>query len=161
LLSSQGGSADQQRDIALQLSDLDALAGRPQEGLERLGDLLDERPGDPDLLNANCYFRATWQVGLEGLADLCSEAVTQSNWSPPVLDSRAMGYYRLGELDKALKDLDAALTANPEQTPSLYLRGIVRTAMGDAGGREDIRQALLRQPSLERFYARFGISAQQ
>jgi tetratricopeptide (TPR) repeat protein len=161
LLSSQDGSADQQREIALQLSDLDAMAGRPQKGLERLGDLLDERPGDPDLLNANCYFRATWKVGLEGLADLCSEAVTQSNFSPPVLDSRAMGYYRLGELDKALKDLDAALAADPELTPSLYLRGIVRIAMGDAGGKEDIRQALLRQPSVERFYARFGITARQ
>jgi tetratricopeptide (TPR) repeat protein len=159
LLSSQGGSADQQRDVALQLSDLDALAGRPQDGLERLSDLLDQRPGDPDLLNANCYFRATWQVELEGLVDLCSEAVTQSNWAAPVLDSRALGYYRLGEFDKAMKDLDAALSANPEQTPSLYLRGVVRTAMGDAGGREDIRQALLRQPSLERFYARFGITA--
>ena len=159
LLSSQGGSADQQRDVALQLSDLDALAGRPHDGLERLSDLLDQRPGDPDLLNANCYFRATWQVELEGLADLCSEAVTQSSWAAPALDSRAFGYYRLGEFDKAVKDLDAALSANPEQTPSLYLRGVVRTAMGDAGGREDIRQALLRQPSLERFYAQFGITA--
>jgi tetratricopeptide (TPR) repeat protein len=160
LLSSQGGSADQLRDIALQLSDLDALAGRPRDGLERLSDLLDQRPGDPDLLNANCYFRGTWQVDLEGLVDLCSEAVTQSDWSPPALDSRAMSYYRLGELDKALKDLDAALAANPEQTPSLYLRGVVRAAMGDGGGQEDIRQALLRQPSLARFYARYGITAQ-
>jgi tetratricopeptide (TPR) repeat protein len=160
LLSSQGGSADQQRDIALQLSDLDALAGRPRDGLERLSDLLAQRPGDPDLLNANCYFRGTWQVDLEGLVDLCSEAVTQSDWSPPALDSRAMSYYRLGELDKALKDLDAALAANPEQTPSLYLRGVVRAAMGDASGQEDIRQALLRQPSLARFYARYGITAQ-
>ncbi len=90
---------------------------------------------------------------------MCTEAVEKAVFSPPVLDSRAMGYYRLGRLQDALKDLDAALAINPEQTPTLFMRGIVRRELGDRDGDKDIREALARQPSLARTYARFGIEA--
>ena len=42
--------------------------------------------------------------------------------------------------------------------PSLYLRGIVRLALGDEGGERDIGEALLRHPWLERQYARYGLT---
>jgi tetratricopeptide (TPR) repeat protein len=70
-----------------------------------------------------------------------------------------MGYFRLGRYQDAVKDLDAALSASPDQTPSLYLRGVVREAMGDRGGADDVREALARDPSLKMLYGRFGIKA--
>lgn len=159
LLEQQTSSPDNMEDLTLQLGDLDAMAGHKDEGLARIDEALQQRPGDPDLLNARCYYRATWNVQLDGLAEDCTEALQHANWASYVLDSRAMGYYRLGRYQDAIKDLDAALSANPDQTPSLYLRGIVREQMGDKAGAEDVREALARDPSLKLFYGRFGIKA--
>src|SRR5690606_19158803 len=132
--------------------------GRKEEGFLRLDALLAERPNDPDMLNARCWYQASWNYRAEELARVCTEAVEKAVFSPPVLDSRALGYYRLGRFEDALKDIEAALSVSPEQTPTLYLRGIVRREMGDRGGERDIREALARQPSLARNYARFGIA---
>ena len=91
------------------------------------------------------------------MAEACTQAVELADWAPPVLDSRAMGYFRLGRYEDALRDLNAALSASPELGESLLMRGVVRRAMGDRGGQDDIRAALARTPSLARLYARFGI----
>jgi tetratricopeptide (TPR) repeat protein/transglutaminase-like putative cysteine protease len=159
LLEQQTSSPDNMEGLALLLSDLDAMGGNKDAGLARIEQALQQRPGDPDLLNAKCYYRATWNFQLDGIAQTCTDALEHANWAPYVLDSRAMGYFRLGRYEDAVKDLDAALSANPDQTPSLYLRGIVRERMGDKGGAQDVRDALARDPSLKLFYSRFGIKA--
>jgi len=159
LLEEQSGDAAERRAIAMTISDLEALAGRKEEGLQRIEEILAQRPGDPEMLNAKCWYQATWNYEPEALAEICTEAVEKADWSPPVLDSRAMGYFRLGRYQDALKDLDAALSASPDQAPSLFMRGVVRRELGDKAGEADIRNALQRQPSLERFFARFGIEA--
>ena len=156
LIEEQSGTPEEERSIAVALSDLDALAGRKEQGLQRIDDLLHERPGDPTMLNAKCWYQGTWNLP-EGLAEACTQAVELADWAPPVLDSRAMGYFRLGRYEDALRDLNAALSVSPELGPSLLMRGVVRRAMGDRGGQDDIRAALARAPSMERLYARFGI----
>jgi tetratricopeptide (TPR) repeat protein len=156
LVEEQSGTPEEQRSIAMALSDLDALAGRKEEGLQRIEDLLSERPGDPTMLNAKCWYQATWNIR-DGLAEACTRAVELADWAPPVLDSRAFGYFRLGRYEDALRDLNAALSVSPELNPTLLMRGVVRRSMGDRGGIEDIRAALAREPSLERLYARYGI----
>jgi tetratricopeptide (TPR) repeat protein len=159
LMEQQASNPDNMENLALVLSDLDAMAGHKEAGLARIDQALQQRPGDPALLNAKCYYRATWQFQLDGLAQDCTDALEHANWAPYVLDSRAMGYFRLGRYQDAVKDLDAALSASPDQTPSLYLRGVVREAMGDRGGADDVREALARDPSLKMLYGRFGIKA--
>jgi tetratricopeptide (TPR) repeat protein len=158
-MEQQASNPDNMENLALVLSDLDAMAGHKEAGLARIDQALQQRPGDPALLNAKCYYRATWQFQLDGLAQDCTDALEHANWAPYVLDSRAMGYFRLGRYQDAVKDLDAALSASPDQTPSLYLRGVVREAMGDRGGADDVREALARDPSLKMLYGRFGIKA--
>ena len=157
LLDEQNVDAESRAGIAIAISDLEAQAGRKDAGFQRIDDMIARRPGDPALLNSRCWFQATWNYQPDQLEAVCTEAVERSDWSPPVLDSRAMGYYRLGRYADAMRDLDAALSANPDQTESLYLRGLVRLEMGDAAGRNDVEQALLRQPSLERTFKRWGI----
>ena len=159
LLEQQTSTPENMEGLALQLSDLDAMAGDKDAGLSRIQQALQQRPGDAELLNAMCYYRATWNVQLDGLAQACTDALEHANWAPYALDSRAMGYFRLGRYADAVKDLDAALSVNPDQTPSLYLRGVVRERMGDKGGAQDVRDALARDPSLTLFYGRFGIKA--
>jgi tetratricopeptide (TPR) repeat protein len=157
LLEEQGSDPDTLAVRAMQIGDIEAGAGRKEQGLARLDAALEQRPNDPDILNSQCYFRAAWQVRLDSLAEDCTRALEQSKWAAPVLDSRAMGYFRLGQFDEALKDANAALAAAPDQAPTLYLRGLVRQRMGDDGGKEDIRDALARDPSLKYFYGRFGL----
>jgi tetratricopeptide (TPR) repeat protein len=70
-----------------------------------------------------------------------------------------MAYFRLGRLDDALADYNAALNGAPGLAPTLYMRGIVRTSKGDAAGIDDIRQALRMSPSIAEQYARYGIKA--
>jgi tetratricopeptide (TPR) repeat protein/transglutaminase-like putative cysteine protease len=159
LLEQQSGGPDEQDELAMSLGDLEALAGRKEEGLRRIDELLAERPNDPQMLNAKCWYQATWNYRAEELDALCTEAVEKADWSAPVLDSRAMGYYRLGRFEDALKDLESALSTSPELAPSLFMRGVVRRELGDRAGEDDIREALARQPSLARQYARFGIKA--
>ncbi len=157
LLDEQNGDAAERAGLAMAISELEGRAGRKEAGLARLDDLLARRPGDPDLLNAKCWYQATWNFRPEELEALCTEAVERADWSPPVLDSRALGYFRLGRYEDALSDLNAALTDSPDQSPSLYLRGLVRLQLGDSDGRRDIEEALARQPSLQRDFARWGI----
>lgn len=159
LLEEQSGNAGQERSLTMAVSELEAQLGRKEEGLQRLDALLAERPNDPEMLNAKCWYQASWNYLPENLAQVCTEAVEKAFFSAPVLDSRALGYYRLGRYQEALKDLEAALSVSPEQTPTLFLRGIVRKELGDRDGEDDIREALARQPSLARHYARFGIEA--
>jgi hypothetical protein len=70
-----------------------------------------------------------------------------------------MAYFRLGRLDDALADYDAALSGAPQLAPTLYMRGIVRAKKGDPAGLDDIRQALRMAPNLAKQYARYGIEA--
>lgn len=159
LLQEQAGTAEEKRTIGLEVSELEALAGRKEAGLQRIDGYLAEQPNDPALLNAKCWYLGIWNIVSDGLADVCTTAVEKAASPPPVLDSRAMAYYRLGRFQDALKDLETALAVNPEQTPTLFMRGVVRRALGDMGGERDIATALARQPSLERAYGRYGISA--
>ncbi len=159
LLADAGQTPDERSTAAMQLSELQAYAGRKDEGLQTLVDDMAARPGDPNLLNAQCWYRGTWDYQTDGLIELCTQAVEQANWSAAALDSRAMAYFRLGRFDEALRDLDAALIGAPDQTASIFMRGVVLRAKGDAAGERDIRAALARNPSLEPYFARFGIEA--
>ncbi|MGC1270037.1 MAG: DUF3857 domain-containing protein [Croceibacterium sp.] len=159
LLQEQAGTAEEKRTIGLEVSELEALAGRKEAGLERIEAYLAEQPNDPGLLNAKCWYLGIWNMVSDRLADVCTTAVEKAASPPPVLDSRAMAYYRLGRFQDALKDLETALAVNPELTPSLFMRGVVRRALGDNAGERDIAAALARQPSLERTYGRYGIKA--
>lgn len=159
LLQDQQASAEDEVGLTIAISDLEAQAGLKEEGLQRIEDQLGRRPNDPGMLNARCWYRAIWNVGTDELVELCTQAVERADWSAPVLDSRAMGYFRVGRYQEALKDLEAALSASPDLAPALFMRGVVRRELGDRAGEKDISEALALMPSLERSYARFGISA--
>ena len=157
LLEQQNPDAETRGALAMAISEFEARAGRKELGLSRIEDVLARRPGDPQMLNARCWYQATWNFRPEELETICTKAVERADWSPPVLDSRALGYFRLGRYEEALRDLDAALSDSPDQSESLYLRGLVRMAMGDEDGRRDVEEALARQPSLKRRFATWGL----
>lgn len=157
LLEPYENDAQMRQAVLMAKADILGQAGRAPEGLAVIEELQLERPGDPALLNASCWIMGIWETGGETMLPTCTKAVESAGWSPPVLDSRAMAYFRLGRMDDALADLDAALLSAPDLAPTLYMRGIVRTTKGDANGSEDIESALRRMPSIGEQYARYGI----
>jgi tetratricopeptide (TPR) repeat protein len=156
LLEQQDGDRSVRQGIELALADLDARSGAGEEGLERIDRLLRERPNDADLLNAKCWHVAAWQVALNEAEELCTKAVENAGYVPPVLDSRAMLYLRAGDYRKALADAEAALQLAPEQAQTLLLRGLIRRALGEEQASGDIREALARTPASRDVYRRYG-----
>jgi hypothetical protein len=53
---------------------------------------------------------------------------------PNGLDRRGFLYLRLGRLDEAIADCDAALKINPKLAGSIYGRGPSKRKKGDQGG---------------------------
>jgi tetratricopeptide (TPR) repeat protein len=74
------------------------------------------------------------------------------------LDSRAMVYFRLGRMDDALADLNAALDIVPDMPAAVYLRGIVLSHRGDASGaKRDLDVARILSPRIAEDYDRWGV----
>ena len=70
-----------------------------------------------------------------------------------------MVYFRMGQMDDALSDLNAGLEQDPSMAASLFMRGVIRKKQGDAKNAEvDLAAARLIRPSVDRDYARFGIA---
>lgn len=153
----QNGGSDERIDLIQAQAEVLARLSRGAEGRAALGELLDERPGDAGLLNSLCWFGGLWQIGMDSLAADCDAAVNASNFAPGVLDSRALANLRLGKLDAALADANAALLRDPGQEQTLLLRGVIRTRLGEKGGAVDIAEALRRRPGLREEYGGYGL----
>ena len=151
------GGSDERPGLLQMRAEILARQSRAPEGLQSLVELVLGRPGDPSLLNSLCWFGGLWQADLKRLAADCDAAVNASNFAPGVLDSRALANLRLGKLEAALADVNAALMKNPGQEQSLLLRGLIRGRMGDRAGEQDITEALRRRPGLRREYAAYGL----
>ncbi|WJY18039.1 DUF3857 domain-containing protein [Alteriqipengyuania flavescens] len=144
--------------IATFRSDILGIAGRAEDGLFEIESALASGETDAALLNQDCWFRGIYDVGTEDGVARCNAAVEKASESANVFDSRAMMHFKLGDHDAALADLDAALELDPSQEASLYLRGVVRLAEGDAAGMDDIRAARRIWPAVDTIYAGYGIT---
>ncbi|MEP3422201.1 MAG: DUF3857 domain-containing protein [Erythrobacter sp.] len=132
-------------------------AGEAGEGLELLESLAAQRPGDGRLLNAICWQAGIWDEMNAERLETCVAAVEKSEYSAQALDSRALAHFRMGDMDAALGDINAALLAEPSFSGSRLLRGIIRIASGDRDGREDVDLALAMRPSLRARYSAWGL----
>lgn len=137
------------------------LAGKTDDAFAILGRQMEDKPTDASVLNADCWFRGLFNVGLDTAMPVCTKAIERATNSAPMLDSRAMVNYRLGDLDAAMRDLDSALELVPGLAASRYLRGIIRLESGDTGGRDDVATALRISPELAERYAVHGLSPRQ
>ena len=150
-------SGDDRMNLVMARSELLGEAGQLDQGWAMLEDIALERPGDGTVLNAQCWYMGLWQYRLDSAEAVCDEAVEALGYSASVLDSRAMLHFRLGNTEKAVRDLDAALASEPGQGASLFLRGVIRTKQGDKSGAQDIAHARRLYRNFDRQYARYGI----
>lgn len=131
--------------------------GAADEGLDLLDALVAKRPADGNLLNQLCWQAAIWSKMDEDRLAACTRAVEKSDNSPSALDSRALANLRLGNLEAARADAEAALLAAPYQHETRLLRGVIRKEMGEDAGGEDIALALKLRPSLAAVYKAWGL----
>ena len=74
------------------------------------------------------------------------------------LDSRGLAYLKLGQLDSAIADYNAALRVGPNLASSLYGRGLAKLKNGDAsGGNADIAAAQAIKPSIVGEFVQYGV----
>jgi lipoprotein NlpI len=74
---------------------------------------------------------------------------------PPVLDSRGLVNLREGKWQAAWDDYDAAFTADPKMTGSLYGRGLAALALGrTTQGQADLKRAA----SVAAEFTRYGLT---
>ena len=134
------------------------LAGDTAGGLEATKEEVYDKPQNASALNGDCWYRGLFGVGLDDALEVCTRAIERATNSAPMLDSRAMVYYRKGMLDEAKADLDSALNLTPGLAASHYLRGVILLEQGDRAGQKDIAIAMRLAPHLEAEYAQHGIS---
>jgi tetratricopeptide (TPR) repeat protein len=111
----------------------------------------------PLALNQRCWARAMLGKDLDkALAD-CNAAIRQDR-DPGFLDSRGLVRLRMGQLQAAIDDYDAALKAAPKLAWSLYGRGLAKKRLGQtAEGEADIQAATALQPKLPDVARRVGL----
>lgn len=155
-------SGDERITLMLARADIMGEGGRAQEGWALLEEAAAERPGDAQVLNAQCWFMGNWSHRLESAGELCDRAVKADSYSAGALDSRALVKYRLGHRAEALSDLQAALADTPNQTTSLYLRGLIALEDGKrAQGEKDIAAATRLYGGIAAYFARFGVTVEK
>lgn len=157
LLEGMGFSGEDRISVMQLRASIEGAAGRKDKGWAILEEALSERPGDPEILNGQCWFMGTLEYRLNDALDVCNNAVRSGDYGSSVLDSRALVHYRLGQSDDALADLKAALIGVPGFGSSMYLRGVILTERGDKSGKKDIRESLRVWPQVGRMFKRFGI----
>ena len=126
--------------------------------LALLDALIAEKPGTPSLLNSRCWIKGTRNVMLDTALKDCTSALELSENTAPILDSRAMIWFRMGRYDDALRDIETVLASSPNIAQSRFLRGIILARMGQRdNAAKELAIALRLDASIGRTNARYGI----
>ena len=139
-------------------ADLLARQGQAADGLALLTKEVGRKGVTPAGLNSVCWYKAQNKLDLPGALKDCTRAIELLEEPAGVLDSRALVFAQMGRWDEALADLDTALAQQPDLAPSLYLRGVVRSRLGQSGAAEDLEAARTMQPGIAEEYARYGMT---
>jgi lipoprotein NlpI len=128
----------------------------PQTSIEfvtaRAEAIIAAKPINPDLSNDMLQCQAADANGETApIVDYCSKALSHPDapdvWRVGALTRRATAYYRNGDLDPAIADLDAALALRPDSIDIYRQRSNYRRDKGESsGGLADLAYALTLQP---------------
>jgi tetratricopeptide (TPR) repeat protein len=172
--------APPEADLRMHLSTLYGSLGQYAAAAHQLDLWIQYHPQDtrlPEALGLRCWAHAAANVRLDqALAD-CNQALHAKRvashsafWrlthqAPPgpgwILRNRSLVYLRLGDLDKAIADDDAALAQiHSEQSAyPLYLRGLAELRKGlKSQGQADLAAARKLQPDIDKHYATMGLT---
>jgi tetratricopeptide (TPR) repeat protein len=116
-------------------------------------------PKNADAYINRCWLRATANRDLTLAFADCDTGLRLAPNDANGLDSLGFLYLRLGRLDEAIADYDAALKTNPRLAGSLYGRGLAKRKKGDqAGGDADIAASRAIQADIADEFAKYGMN---
>ncbi len=114
----------------------------------------------PGVLGARCWTRGVWGRQLEAALSDCDGAIKHGFKVSEVMGSRGLVLLRLGRLDEAIAQYDAAIRLQPKGAWSLYGRGLARQKKGlKAEADADIQAATVIAPDLPGEAQRYGLTA--
>ena len=147
--------------MILRIGGIYAANGAFEAALKDYDTWLAARPNDPSvptILNERCWTRARWGRQLDlALAD-CDLALKRGGRNSGFMDSRGWVLLRMGRLDEAIGQYDAAIKAQPKQAWSIYGRGLAKLRKGDkAGAKADIAAAKAIEPAVAENAKRAGL----
>jgi tetratricopeptide (TPR) repeat protein len=122
------------------------------------GEVTKLQPNNADAWSARCWVRAAGGREVQqALAD-CNQALKIKADAPDVRDTRGFVNLKLGKVDDAIKDYDAALKLDPKLAGALYGRGLARIKKGDRnGGNADISASRAIKSDIAEEFARYGL----
>lgn len=150
---------DNRLDLAIARNALQGEYGDVAEALAAFDTEIKAAPGKWQLHNAKCYTKAQRKQMLDSALADCGRSL-ELGGNAGVLDSRALVWAQLGQNDKALADLDAALALSPGLAESRFLRAVVLGRLGrSADSARDLAVARRIYPQIDAMFARYGIRA--
>jgi tetratricopeptide (TPR) repeat protein len=121
----------------------------------------DEDAHKPEALLYRCRSRAELGIDLDKALNDCDAVLRRVEGGAGVLALETRGLIRLrrGELDRSIKDYDAALKLAPRNIFALYGRGLAKLRKGaTADGDADLAAARAIQPHVSEDFARMGLT---
>lgn len=159
--------APAQADLRIVLARLYGTAGEYAGAVHQYDLWIEYHPDDtrePYALSGRCGSEAAANVDVGRALEDCNTALRQMPKTAPVgesavaLSNRGLVYLRLGKLDSALTDLDAALKLQPRLPIARYARGLVELKKGlTAAGQADLTAAQAARPGLAKHLAAIGL----
>ncbi len=148
--------------LALGIAQTYGSYGFGSDALDRYDAWIAAHPKDERMgvaLNGRCWARALMGKELNlALAD-CNSAVKRLSRTSTVLDSRGLVELRLGDLDHAIEDYDAAIALQPDSAWSLYGLGLAESRKGHPEkGNEHMHAALAANPQIADEFKKIGLT---
>jgi len=160
-LDAADAAAAKQPDERLPIGEIYARQGYDREAIAEFDQWIASHPRDDHrdvALNDRCWSRALLGVELDKALTDCNAALTLSSGSPLMFTSRGLVRYRMGNLDGAIADYDAALKVTSSAW-SYYGRGLARLKKGlTADAQTDLRQATALAPHIADDAAKHGLT---
>ncbi|HEX2818460.1 MAG TPA: aspartyl protease family protein [Phenylobacterium sp.] len=136
-------------------------AGQFEPAIQQLNLWITAHPKSEDLprvLSSRCFARAAWGKELDAALADCDAALRKNKVSE-VMGNRGLVLLRMGKLDEAIAQYNAAVGLQPRYAPALYGRGLAELKKGDkAKGEADIAAAKAIAPGLAQQYQRYGLA---
>lgn len=153
--------APQADNLRYGLADLYVEIGLYPQAVRQITLWISYHPDDVLLgsaLNRRCWFRVEADQDLDEALKDCNRALHLAPGVRQFLENRGFVYLRLGRLDDAIGDYDAALQRKPKFAAALFGRALAELRKGDkAPGQADIAAAEKIDPTIADFFASIGL----
>jgi hypothetical protein len=143
--------------VRAQKAQVAAAAGQPEEMLAIADADVRDHPEDKSFPDMSCFVRGRHGFDIAGAMAFCNAAVDGEGRPGYALVNRARVELAPGKWEEAGSDFNEALgnqqvraMSHPMLVDAVYGRGIARLRLGDAGGKQDIKDALAVRDSIAR-----------